>query len=67
MGQKNMKGVQVTYNDGGTKFYACTGYQLKNFNFKDGKALALYLFKGKGQKAMKLRKAKIKTWKVVYY
>lgn len=61
-----MKGVEVEYKDGNKKMYNCTGYDVKNFTFdRGGKALALYLFKGKGKKAVKLRMSNIKTWRVV--
>lgn len=59
-----MKGVNVTFKDGNTKFYKSTGYDTKNFNFKSGKEMALYLFHGKGKVATKLKMSKIKTWKV---
>lgn len=57
-----IKGVRVTFNDGNTKDYPATGYDLKNYNFKSGKELALYIFKGKGVKATKLKKKNIRTW-----
>lgn len=59
-----MQGVEVTFTDGNTKFYKCTGYDLKNFTFKSGKETALYLFQGKGKPAIKLKKKKIQSWKV---
>lgn len=59
-----MRGVDVTFKDGKSKYYSCTGYDVKNFGFKSGKSRALYLFHGKNKRATKLKLSNIRTWKV---